>query len=101
MDTAATDKEFSDFKEQFEGMQVDKSRIRLLRAWLTDHKISCSQGVELLQVLLGLGDVAISAATLMKPELLDPENIEPVLIAQGFKYDDEKEDARKALEVTP
>lgn len=32
-DDAVTEKEFGDFRSQFEAMQEDKSRLRLLKAW--------------------------------------------------------------------
>ena len=44
----------------------------------------------------GLGDVAIEAAALMRPALVDPENIEGVLLT-GFQYEDERAAAREAL----
>eukprot|EP00035_Acanthoeca_spectabilis_P022343 m.443200 g.443200 ORF g.443200 m.443200 type:complete len:98 (+) comp18937_c0_seq1:1603-1896(+) len=94
---AASDKELSDFKEQFEAMQIDKSRIRLLKAWLSDHKLTCEQAVGILQLLFGLGDVGIQALVAIRPQIVDPENVEPVLIENGFEYGDEKADAKKAL----
>lgn len=95
--TAASAKEFDDFKEQFENMQIDSSRIRLLKAWLSDHHLTCKQGVQVLQLLFGLGDIGVRAAVLMKPCIVDPDQIEPVLLRQGFQYDDERDDARVAM----
>lgn len=90
-------KEFIDFKEQFIGMRDDKSRLRLLKAWLSDHTLSCAEAAELLQSLFGLGNIAILAATAIQPQLTDPENMDSVMISKGFQFDDEKEDARIAL----
>ena len=120
------------------------SRKRLLKAWLSDHHLTCDQGtaplsinlsanfaivhehpvdppplpplplprsppappppslpglaaVEVLQLLFGMGDICVQAAVLIKPRLVDPANIEVVLLAKGFQYDDEREDARQAL----
>ena len=66
-------------------------------SWLTDHQLSCEQAVDVLQLLFGLGDVAIQALVAMHPRLTDPENIESVIIPRGFQYDDERADAREAL----
>eukprot|EP00039_Didymoeca_costata_P030910 m.32069 g.32069 ORF g.32069 m.32069 type:complete len:99 (+) comp8375_c0_seq1:86-382(+) len=92
----ATEKEFTDFVEQFTAMSEDKSRMRLLKAWLTDHKLSCEQAAKVLKELFGLGDVAVKAATLMHPQLTDPNNVTATLLP-AFKFDDEREDAKKAL----
>mmetsp|Transcript_5106 Transcript_5106/g.13267 ORF Transcript_5106/g.13267 Transcript_5106/m.13267 type:complete len:98 (-) Transcript_5106:88-381(-) len=94
---AASDKEYNDFKEQFEAMQIDSSRLRLLKAWLSDHQLTCEQAVGILQLMFGLGDVAIKALAAMHPRLTDPENVQGVLIEDGFQYDDERADARAQL----
>lgn len=87
-----------DFKSQFVGLSDDRSRLRLLNAWLSDegHNLSCEQAAEVLKLLFGLGDVAIKAAVAMKPHLSDPEHIDPTLLS-AFQYDDEKQDAKEQL----
>eukprot|EP00729_Bicosta_minor_P018359 gene18359-4667_t len=90
-DDAVTEKEFGDFRSQFEAMQEDKSRLRLLKAWLSDHKLSCAQAAELLQIMFGVGDIGVQAAILMHPQLTDPDQTEAVLVA-AFKFPEEKDE---------
>eukprot|EP00040_Diaphanoeca_grandis_P019824 m.105009 g.105009 ORF g.105009 m.105009 type:complete len:99 (+) comp27611_c0_seq1:127-423(+) len=94
---AADPKEFEDFKQQLTAMQIDKSRLRLLKAWLSDHAVTCTQAVEVLKVLFGLGDVAVQAAVLIHPKLVDPQHIESVLLKDGFQYNDERQEAKEKM----
>ena len=65
--------------------------------WLSDHKLTCGQAVEVLQLLFGLGDIGIQALVAIHPNITDPENIDSVLIEKGFQYADERKDARAAI----
>ena len=82
--------------KQFVALSDDKSRMRLLKAWLTDHKLTCSEAVVLLELMFGVGDIAVQAMALMQPNLTDPDQIAAVVLP-AFKFEDERSDVKTAL----
>eukprot|EP00047_Mylnosiga_fluctuans_P014302 m.37280 g.37280 ORF g.37280 m.37280 type:complete len:97 (+) comp5437_c0_seq1:1447-1737(+) len=87
---------FADFKSMITETRDDKSRLRLLKAWIGDHKVSCAQTGELLATFFGLGDTKVQAAVAAYPQIVDPAGF-AALLQSAFKFEEERTDVRKRL----
>eukprot|EP00051_Salpingoeca_urceolata_P027206 m.480425 g.480425 ORF g.480425 m.480425 type:complete len:100 (+) comp21834_c0_seq1:59-358(+) len=97
MATPAADHEYADIHEQMQNNREDKSRTRLLKAWLSDHQLTCEQAKGLLSTFFGLGDTKVQAAVLMHSQVTDPQNFVDVVLEQGLQYPEERQDVKQAL----
>eukprot|EP00053_Salpingoeca_punica_P002761 m.39322 g.39322 ORF g.39322 m.39322 type:complete len:98 (-) comp11769_c0_seq2:652-945(-) len=89
----------ADFLEMVQNASDDKSRLRLIRSWVGDHSLSCEQAVSMLACFLGLGDTKVQAGALFYPRLTDPQNFESAFLAKAYRYEEERADLRKRLNL--